>query len=293
MVGGRGMPKKQVLGRGLDALIPGVETADLEPTSFFYCDIDAIRPNPYQPRRTFAEEELRSLADSIKEKGVIQPLVVRADASGHVLIVGERRWRSARMAGLRQVPVVIKDVSEAEMLELALVENIQREDLNPLEKAEAYHRLMTEFGLRQQEVATRVGQDRSTVANFLRLRNLPKEIQADIVNQTLTMGHARALMGAETPTQQKAVWRRIVSKNLSVRAAEALIKKLKPAKDKASKRKSASSDDVYFQSMADDLARHLGTKVRIVRRGKRGRLEIDFYGNDDLDRLVTRLKAAS
>jgi ParB family chromosome partitioning protein len=287
------MPKKQVLGRGLDALIPDVETADLEPTSFFYCDIDAIRPNPYQPRRTFTEEELRGLADSIKEKGVIQPLVVRADAAGHVLIVGERRWRSARMAGLKQVPVVVKDASEAEMLEFALVENIQREDLNPLEKAEAYYRLMTEFGLTQQEVARRVGQDRSTVANFLRLRNLPKQIQADIVNHTLTMGHARALMGAETPTQQKAVWRRIVSKNLSVRAAEALIKKLKPSKGKASKRKPVSSENVYFQSMADDLARHLGTKVRIVHRGKRGRLEIDFYGNDDLDRLVTRLKASS
>jgi ParB family chromosome partitioning protein len=286
------MPKKQVLGRGLDALIPDVGMADLEPTSFFYCDIDSIRPNPYQPRRTFAKEELRSLAESIKEKGLIQPLVVRADASGHVLIVGERRWRSARMAGLRQVPVVIKDVSEAEMLELALVENIQREDLNPLEKAEAYHRLMTEFGLTQQEVAMRVGQDRSTVANFLRLRNLPKEIQADIVNQTLTMGHARALMGAETPRQQRAAWRRIVSRNLSVRAAEALIKQRKPSDHKASKQKAASSDDVYFESIADDLGRHFGTKVRIVRGGERGRLEIDFYGHDDLDRLVTRLKAA-
>jgi len=287
------MPKKQVLGRGLDALIPDVGTADLGPTSFFYCDIDAIRPNPYQPRQTFTEAELRGLAASIKEKGVIQPLVVRADASGYVLIVGERRWRSARMAGLEQVPVVIKDISEGDMLELALVENIQREDLNPLEKAEAYHRLMTEFGLTQQEVGRRVGQDRSTVANFVRLRNLPKEIQADIVNHTLTMGHARALMGAETPSQQKAAWRRIVSKNLSVRAAEALIKKLKPGKDKGVKQKTTSSDDIYFRSMEDDLARHLGTKVRIVRQGKRGRLEIDFYGNDDLDRLVTRLKAFS
>jgi len=287
------MPKKQVLGRGLDALIPDMETADLEPASFFYCDIDAIRPNPYQPRQTFTEKVLRGLAESIKEKGVIQPLVVRADASGYVLVVGERRWRSARMAGLKQVPVVIKDVSDAEMLELALVENIQREDLNPLEKAEAYHRLMTEFGLTQQEVARRVGQDRSTVANFMRLRHLPKEIQADIVNHTLTMGHARALMGAETPTQQKAAWRRIVSKNLSVRAAEALIKKLKPSKDKGLKRKTTSSEDVYYQSMAEDLGRHLGTKVRIVRQGKQGRLEIDFYGNDDLDRLVTRLKTSS
>jgi ParB family chromosome partitioning protein len=293
MVEGHAMPKKQVLGRGLDALIPDVETTDLEPTSFFYCDIEAIRPNPYQPRRTFTQEELQGLADSIKEKGVIQPLVVRADTSGYLLIVGERRWRSARMAGLKQVPVVVKEVSEAEMLELALVENIQREDLNPLEKAEAYYRLMTEFGLTQQQVARRLGHDRSTVANFLRLRNLPNDIQADIVNHTLTMGHARALLGAETPIQQKAAWRRIVSKNLSVRAAEALVMQFKSKKAKGSKPRPASSENVYFQSMADDLARHLGTKVRIVRRGKRGRLEIDFYGHDDLDRLVTRLKAPS
>jgi ParB family chromosome partitioning protein len=293
MVEGHAMPKKQVLGRGLDALIPDVETTDLGPTSFFYCDIEAIRPNPYQPRRTFTQEELQGLADSIKEKGVIQPLVVRADTSGYLLIVGERRWRSARMAGLKQVPVVVKDVSEAEMLELALVENVQREDLNPLEKAEAYYRLMTEFGLTQQQVARRLGHDRSTVANFLRLRNLPNDIQADIVNHTLTMGHARALLGAETPIQQKAAWRRIVSRNLSVRAAEALVTQFKSKKTKGLKSKPASSENVYFQSMADDLGRHLGTKVRIVRRGKRGRLEIDFYGHDDLDRLVTRLKASS
>jgi len=287
------MPKRRVLGRGLDALIPDIETSDLDPTSFFKCDIDAIRPNPYQPRRTFAEEELRSLSDSIKEKGVIQALVVRPAATGYELIVGERRWRSARMAGLKQVPVVVKDVSTEEMLELALVENIQREDLNPLEKAEAYYQLMKEFGLTQEKVAKRVGQDRSTVANFLRIRNLPKQIQEDIVNSTLTMGHARALMGAETPAQQKTAWRRIVSGDLSVRAAEALVKKLKADKGKASKSKAVSSADLHLQGVADDLTRRLGTKVRIVRHGKRGRLEIEFYGNDDLDRLITRLKTSS
>ena len=287
------MPKRQVLGRGLDALIPDVETSDLEPTALFYCDIDAIKPNPYQPRRTFAKEEIRSLADSIKEKGVIQALVVRPASTGYELIVGERRWRSARMAGLKQVPVVVKDVSTAEMLELALVENIQREDLNPLEKAEAFYRLMKEFGLTQEKVAKRVGQDRSTVANYLRLRNLPKEIQSDIVNNTLTMGHARALMGADTPAQQKAAWRRIVSEGLSVRAAEALVKRLKSDKGKVSKSKPVSSADVYLQSVADDLTRHLGTKVRIVRRGKKGRLEIEFYGDDDLGRLIARLKTLS
>ena len=281
------------MGRGLDALIGDVGQSDLDPKSFFYCDVDSIRPNPYQPRRSFAKQDLKSLADSIKAKGVIQPLVVRSSSGGYELIVGERRWRSARMAGLKEVPVVVRDVSAAEMLEMALVENVHREDLNPLEKAEAYYRLVKEFGLTQGKVAKRVGQDRSTVANFLRLRNLPKPIQADIMDNTLTMGHARALLGAENAAQQKAAWRRMVSENLSVRAAEALVRKLRAGKVKTSRSKSVSSEDFYLQSIADDLIRHLGTKVRIVRRRKGGRLEIEFYSNDDLDRLISRLKASS
>jgi len=287
------MPKKQALGRGLDALIPDVETSDLEPRSFFYCDIDSIRPNPYQPRRRFTDQELKDLSDSIKEKGIIQPLVVRTVPTGYELVVGERRWRAARVAKLKQVPVVVKDVSGSEMVELALVENIQRQDLNPLEKAEAYYRLIKEFGLTQEAVAKRVGQDRSTVANFLRLRNLPKPIQADIINNTLSMGHARALLAAETPAHQKEAWRRIVSKSLSVRAAEALVKKLKDLKPRASSAKVRSSEDVYMENLADDLTRHIGTRVRIIRRGDRGRLEIEFYGNEDLERLIARLKASS
>ena len=287
------MAKKQVLGRGLDLLIPDMETADLESSRFFYCDIDAIRPNPYQPRRVFAKEELKTLAGSIKNSGVLQPLMVRPASTGYELIVGERRWRSARLAGLKQVPVVIKEVSGAEMLELALVENIQREDLNPLEKSQAYHRLMKEFDLTQEKVARRLGQDRSTVANFLRLRGLPKEIQDDIVSNTLTMGHARALLGAETKNQQKAAWRQIVSKGLSVRAAEMLVKNLKSKKGKKRRSKNPSSEDIYFQTISDELTRLFGTKVRIVRKGKAGKLEIEFYGNDDLGRLVDRLKAVT
>ena len=162
------MAKKQALGRGLDALIPDVAASDLEPRPFFYCDIDSIRPNPYQPRRRFPEQDLKDLSDSIKEKGIIQPLVVRTVSTGYELIVGERRWRAARAAGLKQVPVVSKDVTGSEMMEMALVENIQRQDLNPLEKAEGYYRLIKEYGLTQEEIAQRVGQDRSTVANFLR-----------------------------------------------------------------------------------------------------------------------------
>jgi ParB family chromosome partitioning protein len=196
------------------------------------------------------------------------------------------------MAGLKRVPVVVRDVSGSEMLEMALIENIHREDLNPLEKAEAYYRLMDEFGLTQEKVAKRVGQNRSTVANFLRLRSLPGEIRDDIVNNTLSMGHARALLGAKTPTQQKAAWRRIVSKNLSVRAAETFIKKLKTGESGKHRSRGPSSEDVYLQSVADDLTQLFATKVRIVRRGKKGRLEIEFYGNEDLDRLVSRLKAS-
>lgn len=287
------MPKKQVLGRGLDALIPDVEVSELEPESFFYCDIDSIRPNPYQPRRRFADQELKGLSSSIKEKGVIQPLVVRAVSNGYELIVGERRWRAARLAGVRKVPVVVKNLSGAEMVETALVENIQREDLNPLEKADAFYRLIKEFGLTQQQVAKRVGQNRSTVANFLRLRNLPKPIQADITNNTLTMGHARALLAVENAAQQRDVWRRIVSEGLSVRAAETLVKRLKDRKLRASSRsKARTSQDVYMESLADDLSRYLGTRVRIVRRRDRGRVEISFYSNEDLERLIARLKTS-
>jgi ParB family chromosome partitioning protein len=212
--------------------------------------------------------------------------------TGYELIVGERRLRAARLAGVKQVPVVVKEAAGAEMVETALVENIQRQDLNPLEKADAYYRLIKEFGLKQQEVAKRVGQDRSTVANFLRLRNLPKPIQADIINNTLSMGHARALLGAESPAQQKEAWRRIVSENLPVRAAEALIKRLKDRKPKAPRVKDRTSEAVYMDSLADDLTRHLGSRVRITWRRNRGKLEIEFYSNEDLERLISRLKTS-
>jgi ParB family chromosome partitioning protein len=293
MDGGHGMPKKQVLGRGLDALIPDVGKSDLGPEPFFYCDINSIRPNPYQPRRSFSDQELTGLSNSIKEKGIIQPLVVRMVPTGYELIVGERRWRAARLAGFKQVPVVVKEAAGAEMVETALVENVQRRDLNPLEKADAYYRLIKEFGLTQQEVAKRVGQDRSTVANFLRLRNLPKPIQADIINNSLSMGHARALLGAESPAQQKEAWRRIVSENLPVRAAEALIRRLKRRKSEGPPRlKDRTSEAVYMDSLADDLTRHLGSRVRITWRRNRGKLEIEFYSNNDLERLIARLKTS-
>jgi ParB family chromosome partitioning protein len=196
--------KKLALGKGLDALIPDIDPAQDGQREYFQCDINLIQPNRYQPRRRFSEEELTELCDSIKAQGIIQPLLVRKHDSGYELIAGERRLRAAKKAGLRKVPVIIKSVTDEKLLEISIVENIQREDLNPIEKAEAYHLLISEFNLTQDRAALQVG---SAVANFLRLRQLPDQIKESIINGTLSMGHARALLGSETPAQQIAAWR--------------------------------------------------------------------------------------
>ncbi len=278
-------PKKMVLGRGLDALIPNFETiSENTAKDYFYCDIGLIHSNPYQPRLRFSEEELAELAASVREQGIIQPLLVRKNRSGgYELIAGERRLRAAKMAELTQVPVVVKDVSDAQMLEISLIENIQRQDLNPLEESEAYYRLMTEFGLTQESVADRVGKSRPAVANFLRLRNLPDQIKDAVRDNQLSMGHAKVLLGLENSAQQLEVCRIIMSKGLSVRETEALIKRLK-ARNKRSKK--AVPDEAYFLSLSEDLSRKFGTKVQIIRKGTKGKVEIEFYNDDDLDRLL-------
>lgn len=283
--------KKIALGRGLDALIPDIETADDGQREYFQCDIDLIRPNHYQPRRRFAEDELMQLRDSIEAQGVIQPLLVRKHESGYELVAGERRLRAAKKAGLRKVPVIIKPVTDEKLLEISIVENIQREDLNPIERAEAYHRLISEFNLTQDQAALRVGQSRSAVANFLRLRQLPDQIKESIMDGTLSMGHARALLGTPAPAEQITAWRAVVSKGLSVRETEILIKRLKTQKKPPPKIR-PSSEDIYFLGLSDELSRRFGTKVRINRRGQRGKVEIEFYSNEDLDRLINLLKGA-
>jgi len=189
------------------------------------------------------------------------------------------------------VPVVIKNISDAELLEMSIVENIQREDFNPLEEAEAYHRLITQFDLTQDQAAIRVGKSRSAVANFLRIRQLPDQIKANIMDGTISMGHARALLGAEASSQQIAAWREVISKGLSVRETENLIKKLKAGKKKP-KKLQPSSEDIYFSDLANKLSSYFGTKVQIKRSGRKGKVEIDFYSNDDLDRLISFFKQA-
>lgn len=287
--------KKLALGRGLDALIPKSHTAltgdaSEGSKSFFECDVDLIQPNRYQPRSRFAPEELQQLSESIRTQGLLQPVLVRKLDMGYELVAGERRLRAAKMAGMSKVPVVVKDVSNAEMLEMAIVENIQRENLNPIEEAEAYHRLISEFGLTQEQASARVGKSRSAVANFLRLRQLPDQIKESITDGRLSMGHARALLGAETPVQQTAAWRSIIRKSLSVRQTEELIKRLRKAGE-AVERKKSTTEDRHLASVADSLSRRFGTKVQIKRRGKKGRLEIEFYSNEDLNRLLEILDA--
>ena len=285
--------RKKALGRGIEALFPDITPPDEHPPEFFACDIDRLHPNRYQPRRQFAEEELHELSRSIKAQGVLQPLLVRRNGTELELVAGERRMRAARLAGLDKVPVVVRDISDTELLVMSIVENIQRENLNPMEEAEAYHKLMSEFELTQEEVAAQVGKSRPAVANFLRLRQLPEPIKADIMAGTLSMGHARALLGAETPAQQTVAWRTILAKKLSVRETERLIKRLKAEARPPKPDPQPSSDEIYFQDLAQELSRNLGTKVDIVRKGQKGRVVIDFYSNQDLDRLLTYLQVES
>jgi len=281
--------KKIALGRGLDSLLPDIEHVESVSKEYFQCDIERIHPNRYQPRMRFSEDELEGMARSIKEQGIIQPLLVRKDDNGFELVTGERRLRAAKKAGLSQVPVIVRTIADTDLLEMSIVENVQREDLNPMEEAEAYYQLIAQFNLTQDQAAARVGKSRSAVANFLRLRQLPEQIKTAIMDGTLSMGHARALLGASNSAQQNAAWRAVVSKGLSVRETERLINRIK-SKKKKPKNSSTGSEQRYLLSLADDLSRHFGTKVQIKRHGKKGKVEITFFNNEDLDRVLRLLK---
>lgn len=283
------MAKRSALGKGLDALLPtSSENDDLRP--YKICKLNTICPNPSQPRRGMDDESLQQLADSIREKGVLLPLVVREiEEQIFEIIAGERRWRAAQLAGLEEVPVIVKDVTPLDQLEIALIENIQRENLNPLEEAEAYLRLVKEFGLTQEEVAKRVGKERSTVANTLRIVNLPDFAKEDLASGMLTMGHARVLLSLDDHESMQKLRDEIIDHGLTVRQAEALAKKMKkkPATTKQTPKKKINGlSDSYCRALTNDFVRYLGSKIRIVQSGTRGKLEIEYYSADDLERLL-------
>jgi len=277
---------RQALGKGLGALIPDRPSTEPEgKKNYFSCGIEEIQPNPFQPRKTFVDEPLQELVQSIREKGILQPLVVRRKGDKFELIAGERRWRAAQKAGIKEVPVLVKDVSESELLELSLIENIQRENLNPIEEAEAYKGLMEQFNLTQEEISQKVGKDRATVANAMRLLKLPAEIKQSLAEGKVTVGHARALLGLEGPEKQRLTWRKILAGGLSVRQTENLVKRMQPKNPRASGKAPSS-----WEPLAEELQKSLGTRVRIVGRAKRGRIEIEFYSPDELDRILELLR---
>lgn len=274
------MVKKTGLGKGMAALLPVVEE---EGRRYFSCPIEDIRPNRNQPRKTFTSNKLEELAASIREKGIIQPLVVRKKGDHFELIAGERRWRAAQKAGLREVPVVIQDVSEDTALEMALIENIQREDLNAVEEAEAYHSLMENFSLTQEELARRVGKDRSTVANSLRLLKLPGDLKKDIVEDRLAMGHARAMLSLDTELQIREARDAIIKGNLTVREAESLVKRMKGGRKPAVKSVSA---EIHAADLVEQLQRRFMTRIAVRKSGKGGKIEIAYGNQDELERIV-------
>jgi len=275
---------RKALGRGLDALLPQKAPADVD-TSLREVDIDRVRPNSRQPREYFDDEALDRMAASLTERGMLQPLLVRRAGDGFELIAGERRWRAAQRAGWHRVPVVVREASQTEALELALIENLQREDLNPIEEAGAYEMLAKEAGLTQEAVAERVGRERSTVANYLRLLRLPERVQQLLVEGALSMGHARALLGLDDAAAQTRLAEAAVSGGWSVREAEAKVRAERNGRTAPGGKKEKDPDTVAAEKK---MARALGTPVRIL-GGERGRIEIRFASIEELDRLYELL----
>ena len=277
------MPKRKALGKGLSALIPDGNHLTEGDETFFQCPIEAIEPNPYQPRQIFQGETLDELVSSIKEKGIVTPLLVSKTENGYQLIAGERRWRAAQRAGLERVPVVVRETTPIESLELALIENIHRKDLNPIEEALAYHKWLEITGTTQEALAKNLGKERSTITNMLRLLKLPQVIQKDLIEERLSMGHARVLAGLIEPSEQKQLRDLIIARALSVRQLEDIVKK---GKKSGTPEKQADETDHYYKSITDNLKRTLGTKVEIHKKGRQGRIVIHFYSDDELDRLL-------
>jgi ParB family chromosome partitioning protein len=275
--------RKSALGKGLDALIPTEKIGQ----GYVILGIDEIKPNTYQPRKDFDEEAIKELASSIQEKGIIQPIVVRKSENTYEIIAGERRWRAAQRVGLTRVPVIIKDVSDREALELALVENLQREDLNPIEEATAYEQLIEDFGLTHEDISKRIGKERSTITNQLRLLKLPEEVREALIKGEITAGHARAILGLQSLNKAKEVLEAIRSQKLSVRRTEVLVKKLSEDKQTVIRPNDVAP---YIKHLTDELKKALGTQVKIIDKGGEGKIEIEYYSNDELERLIEILR---
>lgn len=280
--------EKKSLGKGIEALIPVKETVDEKFDKAVYLKLEDIKPNPFQPRQNFDTKSLEELTQSIKEKGIIQPVLVRRKGANFELIAGERRFRAANLLNIKEIPAIIKDVDDAELLKLSLVENLQREDLNPIEEAQAFRYLKEKFNLTQEEIADIIGKSRVSVANTLRLLNLPQEIQEEIRKGTVSFAHGRLLLELSDANQQRTLLQKIIANSLSVRELENLVRKTRPQKTKTKKIKNAL--DPYLLFMEEELRNALGTKVLIHPGRKGGFIRIDFYSKEELERILKILK---
>ena len=301
------MPPRRGLGKGLDSLIPDKKVtekvdkvkkenvpvekkADIEKKEEKGVEtlvkITKVEPNSSQPRRNFDEDALQELADSIKQFGVISPILVQDRKDHYEIIAGERRWRAAKMAGLKEVPVIIRNYTEQEIVEISLIENIQREDLNPIEEAQAYRRLLEEFHLKQDELADRVSKSRVTVANSIRLLKLMPDVQQMLIDEMISSGHARALLGIENPQEQYNLAQRIFDEKLSVREVEKIVKNLHKPTKKRKKLDDKTLLAIYHEE-EEKMKKKLGTKVSVISKGEgAGKIEIEFYNHDDFERLL-------
>ncbi len=285
---------KSGLGKGLGALIsasPSVHTADLHSGERIESvSLDRIVPSPLQPRRAFEREALTELVDSIRQRGIIQPLIVRSVDGRFELIAGERRWRAAKEVGLNEAPVIVRQAADLEVLELSLIENLQRADLNPIEEAQAYARLATEFGMRQEDIAEKVGKSRASVANALRLLDLDQQVQTWVVQDLLSVGHAKVLLGLKTPEEQRLMAEKVLRQSSTVRTTERMVARLLGKISGTRRRKRAETvSSTALSDLENRLQQHLATHVTIHHGEKRGRIEIEFYGSDDLERVVAAL----
>jgi ParB family chromosome partitioning protein len=274
------MSKRSALGRGLEALIEPISAPG---ETIRQVSVENIQPNPFQPRREFDPEKLTELATSIKEHGIIQPLIVRQEADQYTLVSGERRWRAARQAGLSLVPVVVRQLDDDKLMMLALIENLQRENLNAIEEANAYQQLQSQFAFTQEELAQTLGKSRPAIANALRLLTLPEEICQGVSRETITAGHARALLALNGYSNQMAVYQEIVKRGLSVRETENMIRAVLAKKKQHPQSKKV---DPQLVAVEESLISRLGTHVRITPKAKGGRIEIDYYGAEDLERIL-------
>jgi len=281
--------ERRALGKGISALIPSAPEEDKSKKIAFLAT-GLIKPNPFQPREDFDQESMEELVQSIREKGIIQPVLVRPKGDGYELIAGERRHRAAMILNLHEIPAIIKEVEDRDSLELALIENLQREELNPIEEAHAYQYLVEKFNLTQEEVAGVLGKARVSITNTLRLLKLPIEIQEEIKNNRISFGHGKTLLEIDDANQQRRMMHQIISKSLSVRELENLIRLRRPRSLKIKSRLSVSASDPILAVIEEQLQHILATRVKVVKKKKRGHILIEFYSQEDFDRIVAKLR---